>query len=59
MKGLTIKERHVPNDAACFVANRMEIPGVPEVRYDAGTDQMQAYPRPLDGAGDDKSVLIS
>ena len=40
MSLLTIQNRHPPNDAADFVANRVEMLGVTEVQYDAEKDQM-------------------
>ena len=48
MGSLTIQSRHPPNDAADFVANRVDLLGVTEVQYDAEKDQMQVDARPSD-----------
>ena len=48
MSSLTIQTRHPPNDAADFAANRVELLGVTEVKYDAEKDQMQVDARPSD-----------
>lgn len=45
MSSLTIQNRHPPNDAADFVANRVELLGVTEVQYDAEQDQMRVDAR--------------
>ena len=46
MEALTIQSHHPPNDPADFVANRVALPGVTNIQYDAETDQMQVGLRP-------------
>ena len=48
MELLTILNHHPPNDPADFVANRVKLPGVTEIKYDAEKDQMQVGTRASD-----------
>ncbi len=56
MELLTIQNRHPPNDPADFVANRVKLPGVTEIQYDAEKDQMQVGTRDCDPGAPTESV---
>lgn len=58
MKSFNIQNRRPPNDPADFVANRVNLPGVAEVEYDAENDQMQVGRRASDHGAVAESVYI-
>ena len=59
METRTLQVRRPPNDPADFVANRVKLPGVTEIQYDAEIDQMQVGARPSDYRALAESVRAS